>query len=987
MSQSLTLKIKGLHTYPSDLSEVPEGSLEVADEIVIDRESVAEPRRGFGYLTHGAGVQTQFSDASYRANKIFFYQNKILCHYATNLFAYHNSSTGWVNKSGTFNPPSSTIPVRSAQANKNFYMTTNLGVVKLDSYTANATPVGVPQALDIVATLAISQAITFDRISASKVLTNGNTVGTTIGIGMSVTGTGIPANTYVVSFNGTTLTMNNAATSSAAGGSYTFAPTTTWLATAFGGNNTVNYRILWAITDANKNFILGAPSGIQQFSNLSAAAGAVVVNFPIPSGITTGHIYQIYRSLAVANGSVPTDEEQLVYQGSPNAADITYGQISVLDIVPEALLGAKIYTSPTQEGISQQNIIPPVANDIAVYRTSMFYANTFGLQNFTLTLLGTGSPSGIQSGDTLTLTTNGIATVFTAGSSEVTSTGTFAVAPVFASTVTATTNSSTSLTSVSSMTGIAVGQAVTGTHIPANTFVTALPGGSVVTISQAATNAAALESVTFTGDSASQAIRDTALSLVRVINRYASSTYYAYYLSGVNDLPGEIVIRARSVIAGGLDVFSLISSRTTTWNPTLPSSGTTVLSTNSTNINYLYYSKSQQPEAVPIGNYIPVGSADKAILRILALRDTLFILKEDGVFYLSGTDASNYQVWPLDYTAILIAPESAVALNNQIYALTTQGTVSITQNGVSIMSRPIEFDLNSLISKNYVALQNTSFGIAYESSRAYYLSCITNASDTKPTQYYRFNYVTSAWTHSVLFKNCGAVNPYDDKLYLGNSSLPIIDVENKALTYQDYADYQSTQTISSVSGVTVTISESDTIVVGSVIFQSATVFGFVVAVNPVLGTITTALPSELMAGAADVLAPLNTNLQWVPLSFGNAGIAKQFRETSLVFKADFNETASVGFSTDITPAVAYEIIQGGYVGAWGLSAWGGPAETPLGAVWGGDPRRRLFRIMVPRNHQRCSVAIISFAHSFAYSPWQLQGISLVGNNLSERVVN
>jgi hypothetical protein len=63
--------------------------------------------------------------------------------------------------------------------------------------------------------------------------------------------------------------------------------------------------------------------------------------------------------------------------------------------------------------------------------------------------------------------------------------------------ITATTNSTTSLTALSSTTGIEVGDSVTGTGIPAGTYVTAI-SGTTVTMSQAATASASGVSVTFT---------------------------------------------------------------------------------------------------------------------------------------------------------------------------------------------------------------------------------------------------------------------------------------------------------------------------------------------------------------------------------------------------------------------------------------------------------------------------------------------------------
>ncbi len=469
-----------------------------------------------------------------------------------------------------------------------------------------------------------------------------------------------------------------------------------------------------------------------------------------------------------------------------------------------------------------------------------------------------------------------------------------------------------------------------------------------------------------------------------MINRYASSTLFAYYLSGPRDLPGQILIQSRTV---GAAIFYVFSSRTTCWNPTLPTSGTAQASTSSANVNYLYFSKVDQPEHVPLGNYLPVGSGDQAILRVIALRDALFVLKNDGVFYVTGTDPSNFQVWPLDYTTRMVGAETAVALNNQIYCLTTQGVVSITQNGVAIMSHAIERDLTSLIATNYTYLGSTSFAVGYESDRCYYLFCVTSSADTSPSQYWRYNYITNTWTHSSMAKKCGGINPLDDKLYLGSSSNPIIDVENKNFTYTDYADYASTQTISDVTGTVVTITESDTIAVGSIIFQSASLFGVVESVDSVAGTVTTTLESGLTAGSADVLAPIECEIEWVPFTMGNPGVNKHFREVAPMFKADFNGTATVGFASDVYPATDSETLTGGTVGGWGQFGWGGPAETSFGVVWGGDPRTRPIRVMVPRNQQRCTQLSVSFSHAYGYAPWQLEGISVVGESYDERTGN
>ena len=130
-----------------------------------------------------------------------------------------------------------------------------------------------------------------------------------------------------------------------------------------------------------------------------------------------------------------------------------------------------------------------------------------------------------------------------------------------------------------------------------------------------------------TTGTAASAIADTTRSLVKVIN-IRDANLSAFYISGFNELPGKIWIQANDFSTG---IFYVTSTRTTCWNPVLQSSGTDNASTNDENPNRIFFSKIQQPEAVPILNYVDAGSRGNEILRIIPLRDSVFVLKEDGV--------------------------------------------------------------------------------------------------------------------------------------------------------------------------------------------------------------------------------------------------------------------------------------------------------------------------------------------------------------------
>jgi hypothetical protein len=221
---------------------------------------------------------------------------------------------------------------------------------------------------------------------------------------------------------------------------------------------------------------------------------------------------------------------------------------------------------------------------------------------------------------------------------------------------------------------------------------------------------------------------------------------------------------------------------------------TSAFSDNEEKGNRLYYSKISQPEAVPIVNFLDIGPKDKSILRILALRDNLFVLKEDGVYIVTGTTAPNFGSRLLDGSTELTAPDSAVVLNNKIYALTTQGVVTITEGGVSIISRSIENKILEVANSRF-SFELPSFGIAYESDRAYILYMPTVTSDTVATQAYRYNTFTRTWTRWTNSATCGLVNPGNDILYIGPGDRNYLDQERKSGDRTDFADRDFTLTI------------------------------------------------------------------------------------------------------------------------------------------------------------------------------------------------
>jgi len=667
-------------------------------------------------------------------------------------------------------------------------------------------------------------------------------------------------------------------------------------------DNQVAYRVVWGITDANGNLVLGAPS--QRFIGINAGTGAtrdMTIVITVPDGVTTSHFFQLYRSVASGGATtIPNDELALVYEANPTSGEITAKSITFLDSVVESLRGATLYTSPSQQGVSQANDSPPLCQDMAFYKNYTLFANTISKQRKIITIIAIGGTPGIAANDTIAI--GGV--TFTAKTSEDASAGEFKVT---------------------------------------------------------------------TSGTPAENIDATALSLCRVINQYASNTtFYAYYLSGYNDLPGKILIEERGI---GGSTLSIISSHGTAYNPNLPTSGTTVQTSSDASRNALYVSKNQQPEAVPIANKLSIGSADKNILRVVALRDSVFMFKEDGVFRITGESLENFQVSLFDSTVILKAPESAVPFSNQIFAYTSQGVVAISDTGSAIMSRPIEVDLLPIAT--FTNFSNLTFAVAYESDRKYILFMQKISTDTVPKQAWVYNALSNAWTRWEMTRGYGIINSADDKLYLGSADSGYVYQERKAFATADYADDEFVVTIVSSSGVTVTLASTTNLVKGQTLVQSSRLVSIISVDNAT--QITVDETKSWVAGAATAYNAIDVEMETVQQAAGNPGVLKHYRDITIFFRRAKFRSMTIGVKTNISASIVDQTILAPLSATgWGSIPWG---QLP----WGGrNQDYQTIRTYISRDKQRAHWISIVLRHSEAREFMAVAGMSLQFETMSSR---
>lgn len=501
---------------------------------------------------------------------------------------------------------------------------------------------------------------------------------------------------------------------------------------------------------------------------------------------------------------------------------------------------------------------------------------------------------------------------------------------------------------------------------------------SMVFTAKASTTVANREFSLVTSGSAAQNIDNTAKSLVQVINQYSGNTsIYAYYISGYTDLPGSILIEKRLVTASS---FNVSVSRSTSW--TLSGAGV------SSNNNYPHgfmWSKNQQPEHVPSSHLEFAGNKAYPIRRIIALRDSLFILKDDGIWRLTG-QAGQWRIDPLDTSTKILAPESAVVLNNSIYALTDQGVVSISDVGVQVLSRNIEDKLNALLGVNYEGLRKLSFGISYETDRKYILYTVSSASDTHPTQAFVYNTFTNTWCMWDKAALTGIVNKADGLLYITRPDQKHILKERKEFSFRDYVDEEAADgfSISSFTGSQVVLNTLANVSIGDLLYQSSTINSVITEIDPGTNTVTVYDAKSWTVASVKIFKAISCSIQWSNQHMGNPSIDKHFQQATILYKKQSFITSTLAFFTDISGGNATtNLVGNSLMGSYGGSTWG---SGLVGAgLWGGLTRSKPIRSFIPRDKARGTILSITYGWKQCYSEVEVEGVSIQFTNVSERV--
>lgn len=582
-------------------------------------------------------------------------------------------------------------------------------------------------------------------------------------------------------------------------------------------NDAVAYRFTLVRRDENEVVVESSPSGRFALFRSSSGTGNVQLVIVFPPEAQAGDEIVVYRSDVINSAAnlTPPDDMQIATTYVLTSADIAAGSVTLVDTTEQVDLGAALYTNDDEEGALQANDPPPRVQDLQNFRGSMWGADIDGRKQAILTY------TAYENNGDYTASTSGIGRRIFTG--------------------TATLGNAT-LTSVNDTTGVEAGMLVEHAGFTWGAVVISKTSNTIVMSAVASANSAATGGTAYdTIQLGSQYFRnDSPLSLASGVNhgtvsgtKFSSdglpSTYYVASLLTTFTLAGgeqfiQVLIEQR--YANASVVFVVNATHGSEYTPALAATGTVSATDNpfvdANDVpNGLIYSKTDQPEAMPTTNTILVGTSTYRIDRILATRDALWVFKRDGIFRVTGTGAggrgapADWRVDPFDVTNFLVATDSAVVMNEAIYAWTNRGIVKISDAGVAQLSAPFIDNLidaqqrliapTPLNSYNSTAYQS-GWGIANLKDDEYILAVPSTESDAQldPEYLYVFNTVTLAfvrWTvrqgplyHGVALADngdlCLATSPISTRV-----TIAVERAEPDAPTYDTYEQNSAAITV------------------------------------------------------------------------------------------------------------------------------------------------------------------------------------------------
>lgn len=565
-------------------------------------------------------------------------------------------------------------------------------------------------------------------------------------------------------------------------------------------NDTWAYRLIGVKKDTHDYVRRSVPS--VRMLGFDTGGGAVDSQRIYFSGLAAGDKVEGYRTRTVNGlGAIPSTDHYLAWTYVITSTDVTNKYfVSPVDVLANDDLGAAAYTNPSREGIANGKVAPPIAAQLALFEGCAWYGDTISKHRLIASILDVGGSLSTYRTDT-GLQCRRFAGDFTLDSPNI--------------------------TNVASITGLVVGMALTdtthsggptqdGTYIKANTKIQSISGAGPYTVvmdtnasaTGAAQNADACDVVLVNGVEF-YAFRDGVVYAVDYgvgvaprcfivstaadySTRVGATAAFFWRAVTYESITGSLGVRCRVIgdadynngqagqvafeeVGLGGSAFTLsCPTRPLAWSPQL---GTAESSSNDTRPGRLWWSDPQEPEAVPLLNYVDIGSQVDPILALTPLAGAMLVWKRDGLFRVSGTAPDGWRVDQLNASLRLIRPECVDVMGGVAYAWTNEGVVSVSASGDvrSISAGLIDAELE--VRARQVLDAEGSGDVTH----GCYLACIRSRrlvlvgvpaaqGDDVAGSAYCWSAATEAWSTWGIKARCAAYDAPTEKLYLGHGS-------------------------------------------------------------------------------------------------------------------------------------------------------------------------------------------------------------------------
>lgn len=740
-------------------------------------------------------------------------------------------------------------------------------------------------------------------------------------------------------------------------------------------NTFYSYRAVKLRTDPNGMVVRSAPSNRVVYGNTTATTRDITIRVfghEFDDNDPAIEQWEIYRSVAAPTAAGVLDEHYLVKRFGPKASDSNATE-AFTDNVPDSELGQPLYTNDDEEGLDNANRRPPMAKAAAEFNGSLV------LGDLTFPAYQTVQYSYTQS---LTAATN-------AGIGSRSVSGTF-------------TNGSAVVTGIADTTGLRVGMIVVDTVGEWNN------GGEYVRIVSKTANSVTMN-VTYSGATGAKSrfYRDS----IRVNARYfpvqnqfelgnitfwndfndagevfeASADVYAfsedtaYYTrggSGVTNSGPVVRTLTLEAILPTSTPFEVWATHGDEYDPPLPEPSVADGQEASQDVFHsgVLWSKTREPEHFSFVDLEQLGGDDAEVWNLCRGGDGLWVLKEDGMFRMSGADRNSGFRFDRVSSARVLHPNAAVESGDRAFAWCDQGLMSLTSGVTEIPSLAIADRLRE-VQAFMPSVENYPVWISHNLRTNEIVLSRPDLVDGEmsPLGVHVLNLETDTWVEWDLlsFPSCGLYDSEAGQLHFGLEEAAIVNTpsgtnvfmvlsEVSALHAVPHHDKSYTFTCT-VVGTAVTITGGGWVpVVGDVVEIVAGDLFTVTAVADATHFTVDAVGVTSPANAYQGFASLITT---VAQTAKNPGLIKLWGDGSLLF-GTLEEVQSIAmtFSAPSGLTAAYT---------------SGPLADSV--------QGRGVRFIVPRATSRAELLIVSLTLGGAAYTWRLEGMNLFYKIMSQRV--